>query len=101
MICRLARGNFDAERTETAGLVWKCRLFAFSLRLARLRARRSTLGFRAHLRAMLDALLRAAVGAAGSVRRGVGAGRLVEFRGKRARGSALVAEGQVVHVAVL
>jgi len=52
-------------------------------------------------RAMLDDLLRAAAGAAGSVRRGVGVGRLVEFRVDRRRGSALVAEGQVVHVAIL
>ena len=43
----------------------------------------------------------AAVGAAGSVRRGIGVGRLVEFRVDRWRGSALVAEGQVVHVAIL
>ena len=53
------------------------------------------------LRAMLDDLLRAAVGAAGSVRLGLGVGRLVEFRVDRRRGSALVAEGQVVHVAIL
>jgi len=53
------------------------------------------------LRAMLDDLLRAAVGAAGSVRRGIGVGRLAEFRVDRWRGSALVAEGQVVHVAIL
>jgi len=52
-------------------------------------------------RAMLDDLLRAAAGAAGSVRRGVGVGRLVEFRVDRRRGSALVAEGQVVHVAIV
>ena len=52
-------------------------------------------------RAMLDDLLRAAAGAAGPVRRGVGVGRLVEFRAARRRGSALVAEGQVVHVAIL
>jgi len=45
--------------------------------------------------------LRAAVGAAGSVRRGIGVGRLVEFRVDRWWGSALVAEGQVVHVAIL
>jgi len=53
------------------------------------------------LRAMIDNLLRAAVGAAGWVRRGLGVGRLVEFRVDRRRGSALVAEGQVVHVAIL
>ena len=52
-------------------------------------------------RAALDELLRDAAVAPASVRRGIGVGRLVEFRGKRARGSALVAEGQVVHVAVL
>jgi hypothetical protein len=53
------------------------------------------------LRAMLDDLLRAAVGVAGWVRRGIGVGRLVEFRVDRWRGSALVAEGQVVHAAIL
>jgi ARG and Rhodanese-Phosphatase-superfamily-associated Protein domain len=53
------------------------------------------------LRVMLDDFLRAAVGAAGRVRRGLGVGRLVEFRVDRRRGSALVAEGQVVHVAIL
>jgi len=53
------------------------------------------------LRAMLDDVLRSAVGAAGSVRRGIGVGRLAEFRVDRWRGSALVAEGQVVHVAIL
>ena len=50
---------------------------------------------------MLDDFLRAAVGAVGRVRRGLGVGRLVEFRVDRRRGSALVAEGQVVHVAIL
>jgi ARG and Rhodanese-Phosphatase-superfamily-associated Protein domain len=53
------------------------------------------------LRVMLDDLLRAAMGAAGRVRRGLGVGRLVEFRVDRRRGSAFVAEGQVVHVAIL
>jgi ARG/rhodanese/phosphatase superfamily protein len=53
------------------------------------------------LRTSLDELLKAAAGAAGSVRRGVGAGWLVELRMSRAKGSALVAEGQVVHVAMI
>ena len=53
------------------------------------------------LRARLDDLLRTAAGTAGSVRRGVGVGWLVEFRVSRLRGSALVAVGQVVHVAIL
>jgi hypothetical protein len=37
----------------------------------------------------------------GSVRRGIGAGSLVEFRLSRSKGSALVAESQVVHVAIV
>jgi hypothetical protein len=53
------------------------------------------------LRASLDELVKSAGGAAGSVRRGVGAGWLVEIRMSRARGSALVAESQVVHVAMI
>jgi len=53
------------------------------------------------LRTSLDELLKSAAGAAGSVRRGVGAGWLVELRMSRAKGSALVAESQVVHVAVI
>ena len=53
------------------------------------------------LRTSLDELLRSAAGAAGSVRRGVGAGWLVELRMSRAKGSALVAESQVVHVAMI
>jgi hypothetical protein len=53
------------------------------------------------LRANLDDLVKSAAGAASSVRRGVGAGWLVEFRMSRAKGSALVAESQVVHVAVI
>jgi ARG/rhodanese/phosphatase superfamily protein len=53
------------------------------------------------LRANVDELLTSAAGAPGSVRRAVGAGWLVELRPSRAQGSALVAEGQVVHVALL
>ncbi len=53
------------------------------------------------LRAHVDDLLKSAAGAPDSVRRGVGAGWLVELRPSRARGSALVAESQVVHVALL
>ncbi len=53
------------------------------------------------LRAHLDDLLKSAAGADGSVRRGVGAGWLVELRLGRSKGSALVAESQVVHVAIL
>jgi len=52
-------------------------------------------------RAHVEDLLRSAAGADGSVKRGVGAGWLVEFRLTRARGSALVAESQVVHAAIL
>src|SRR2546428_759065 len=53
------------------------------------------------LRANVDDLLRSAAGADGSVRRGIGAGWLVEFRLSRSRGLALVAESQVVHAAIL
>jgi len=53
------------------------------------------------LRAYVSDLVRAAAATGGAVRRGVGVGRLVEFRANRFRGSALVAEGQVVHAAVL
>jgi hypothetical protein len=53
------------------------------------------------LRMRLDDLLRSAGAATGSVRRGIGVGRLVEFRLGRQRGAALVAEGQVVHAAIL
>ena len=53
------------------------------------------------LRANLDQLLKSAAEAEGSVRRGVGAGWLVELRMSRAKGSALVAERQVVHVAMI
>ena len=53
------------------------------------------------LRAHVEELVKSAAGAPGSVRRGVGAGWLVELRPSRARGSALVAESQVVHVALL
>ena len=53
------------------------------------------------LRTHVDDLLRSAAGADGSVRRGIGAGWLVEFRLSRSRGLALVAESQVVHAAIL
>ena len=53
------------------------------------------------LRASLDELLKSAAGADGSVRRGVGAGWLVDLRMSRAKGTALVAESQVVHVAMI
>jgi hypothetical protein len=53
------------------------------------------------LRASLDELVKTAAEATGSVRRGVGAGWLVEIRTSRARGSALVAASQVVHVAMI
>jgi hypothetical protein len=53
------------------------------------------------LRASLAELLTAAAPADGSVRRGVGGGWLVELRLSRAKGSRLVAEGQVVHVAMI
>ena len=53
------------------------------------------------LRARVDDLVKTAAGADGPVRRGVGAGWLVELRPGRGKGSALVAESQVVHVAML
>ena len=53
------------------------------------------------MRAHAEDLLKSAAGATGSVRRGVGAGWLVELRLSRARGLALVAESQVVHAAIL
>jgi ARG and Rhodanese-Phosphatase-superfamily-associated Protein domain len=53
------------------------------------------------LRTHVTDLLKAAADADGSVRRGVGAGSLVEFRLKRSKGAALVAESQVVHVAIV
>lgn len=53
------------------------------------------------LRTNLDELLKSAAEAPSSVRRGVGAGWVVELRMSRAKGSALVAERQVVHVAMI
>ncbi len=53
------------------------------------------------LRAQVEALLRRAAGAEGSIRRNAGAGRLFEFRLDKRRGSALLAETQVVHAAIL
>jgi hypothetical protein len=53
------------------------------------------------MRAHAEDLLKSAAGAMGPVRRGVGGGWLVELRLSRARGLALVAEGQVVHAAIL
>jgi hypothetical protein len=52
-------------------------------------------------RATLDEILKLAAGADGAVRRGVGAGWLVELSMSRAKGSALVAERQVVHLAMI
>ena len=53
------------------------------------------------LRAHLTELVRSAAKAEGAVRRGIGAGALVEFRVSRSKGSALVAESQVVHMAIV
>jgi hypothetical protein len=53
------------------------------------------------LRAHLADLLRSAAKAVGSVRRGVGTGSFVEFRLSRSKGSALVAQSQLVHVAIV
>jgi len=53
------------------------------------------------LRMLVEALLRRAGTAQGALRRRVGIGELFVFRLDRASGSALVAEGQVVHAAVL
>ncbi len=53
------------------------------------------------MRAHAEDLLKTAAGTTGSIRRGVGAGWLVELRLSRARGLALVAESQVVHAAIL
>ncbi len=53
------------------------------------------------VRAQVEALLRRAGSVEGTLRRNAGIGRLFEFRVDRKRGSALIAEGQVVHTAVL
>jgi hypothetical protein len=53
------------------------------------------------MRAHVDDLVKSAAVAVGSVRRGIGAGWLVELRLSRSRGLALVAENQVVHAAIL
>ncbi len=53
------------------------------------------------LRTRVEELLRRAAAVEGSLRRGAGVGTLFEFRLDKQRGAALVAEGQVVHVAVL
>lgn len=53
------------------------------------------------MRAHVEDLLKSAAVAMGSVRRGVGAGWLVELRLSRARGLGLIAESQVVHAAIL
>jgi hypothetical protein len=53
------------------------------------------------LRARVEEVLKQSGVAQGSLRRNAGAGRLFEFRVDRARGAALVAEGQVVHAAIL
>jgi len=52
-------------------------------------------------RARVEELLRRAAAVEGSLRRGAGVGTLFEFRLDKQRGAALVAEGQVVHAAVL
>ncbi|OGK91402.1 MAG: hypothetical protein A2X50_08405 [Candidatus Rokubacteria bacterium GWF2_70_14] len=53
------------------------------------------------LGARVAQLLRAAGAAEGVLRQSAGVGRLFEFRVAGARGAALVAEGQVVHAAIL
>jgi hypothetical protein len=53
------------------------------------------------LRQWLQSLLQSVAKTEGTLRRNAGAGRLFEFRLDRFRGAALVAEGQVVHTAVL
>jgi hypothetical protein len=53
------------------------------------------------LRQSVESLLRAARKTDGTLRTNAGVGALFEFRVERARGSALVAEGQVVHAAML
>jgi ARG and Rhodanese-Phosphatase-superfamily-associated Protein domain len=53
------------------------------------------------MRAHVDDLVKSAAVAVGSVRRGIGAGWLVELRLSRSRGLALVAENQVVHATIL
>ena len=53
------------------------------------------------LRARVEEVLKQSGVAQGSLRRNAVAGRLFEFRVDRARGAALVAEGQVVHAAIL
>ena len=53
------------------------------------------------LRGRVEDLLRKSATTEGSLRRNAGVGRLFEFRVAQARGSALVAEGQVVHAAIL
>ena len=53
------------------------------------------------LRTRVEDLLKKSGTAEGRLRRNAGVGRLFEFRVEPARGSALVAEGQVVHAAVL
>lgn len=58
-------------------------------------------GREGRLRQSVQTLLQSAAKTEGTLRRNAGAGRLFEFRLDRFRGSALVAEGQVVHTAVL
>lgn len=53
------------------------------------------------LRLQVEALLRRAGGAQGTLRRRAGVGELFLFRLDRTSGSALIAEGQVMHAAVL
>jgi hypothetical protein len=53
------------------------------------------------LRAELEALLKAAADAPGTVRRNVGVGQIFEFRLGRSRGAALTYDGGLVHAATL
>jgi ARG/rhodanese/phosphatase superfamily protein len=53
------------------------------------------------LRAQVEALLAQAAKVEGSLRGNAGAGQLFEFRVEGSRGAALVAEGRVVHTAIL
>ncbi len=63
--------------------------------------RSGTDGDESRLRATVEDVLRTCSRVEGSLRPSPGIGRLFEFRVERLQGSALVAEGQVVHAAVL
>ncbi len=58
-------------------------------------------GTEPRLRARVEDLLGKAAKVDGTLRRNAGVGRLFEFRVDALRGSALMAEGQVVHAAIL